>query len=335
MKYKPAPHYLFSPAFNTPEIREAIESFLPKWIEKHDPEENTQIYHYTTLSGLRGILKDRALWYGHMSSFNDPLEVQYGKNVFNKVMNDIMEKEKDDNVRILLKQFLVQVEAFGKHLFHPFAVCFCQSGNLLSQWRAYADKGGGYCLGFLLSSDTKISCNLNSPKDRNYPFLRKVIYDEKEQRQLISQYLEIIIEGTKNAFKKGYRHVPSHHTSMIVMQSVSVILDMLICFKQAAFEEENEWRLVHVTHETFQPECLKFRESDRGLVPYRPTYIFDEEEKGKFKFPVQSIIIGPSLEPIGTKSAIELLLNHISIDNHPIKFLPYEIQIKDAGYRLR
>ena len=118
------------------------------------------------------------------------------------------------------------------------------------------------------------------------------------------------------------------------MQAANLFLDMLISFKHNAFTEEKEWRLIRVTAEYFQPESLKFRETDGVLVPYRPTHIFDEKEKGNLQFPLCCIIFGPSLEPIRTRSAIELLLHNIAADNHAIKLVP-TVQIKGAGYSLR
>ena len=86
--------------------------------------------------------------------------------------------------------------------------------------------------------------------------------------------------------------------------------------------------------ENHQPENLRFRKFEGGLVPYRPTHIFDVREAGKYRFPLISITFGPSLESGRTHSTIELLLHHIAADSHPIK-LPTELQIKGAGYRLR
>lgn len=204
----------------------------------------------------------------------------------------------------------------------------------MSQWRAYADRGGGYCLGFQFSSTTQISCNLDDPEDRKYPFLRKVIYDETEQSHLVKKYIDRVIEGSKKAFNKE-SHESRHHASVMAMQAANVLLDMLISFKHEAFKDENEWRLICVTREDFQPEALKFREADGGLVPYRPTYIFDESKDGNLKLPLRSVTFGPSLESVRTRSSIELLQHHIAVDSHQIELVSHEVQIKGVGYSLR
>jgi len=84
-----------------------------------------------------------------------------------------------------------------------------------------------------------------------------------------------------------------------------------------------------VIAESHQPENLKFRESEDGLVPYRPTHIIDVREAGKPLFPLISITFGPSLESGRTHSTIELLLHHISADSHPIKcLLMYRLRVQ-------
>ena len=132
-----------------------MDSFNSHWLTKHDLAEGSHLYHYTTLSGMRGILKDRALWYGHASSLNDPMEMQYGREIISNVLNDAMKRQEQEDIRVFQTRLLAEVEAFGKNMFHTFVACFCDSGNLLSQWREYGDRGGGYCLGFAFSSATR------------------------------------------------------------------------------------------------------------------------------------------------------------------------------------
>lgn len=67
-----------------------MDSFLPVWLKKHKPSEDSRFFHYTTLSGLRGILNHRALWCGHISTFNDPLEIKR----LNKIQNNLFSLEK-------------------------------------------------------------------------------------------------------------------------------------------------------------------------------------------------------------------------------------------------
>ncbi len=203
-----------------------MDSFLPVWLKKHKPSEDSRFFHYTTLSGLRGILNHRALWCGHISTFNDPLEIQYGKNLIIDVLNHAMEQEEHQEVRNLLRSVLISVQAFGEQLHDVFAACFCESGSLLSQWRAYANRGGGYSLEFQFSSNTQITSNIDKPDDWKFPFLRRVIYNENDQRSLVKQYLDSIVAGSKKVFKTGHPHASP--AAVMALQAVNVLIDMLI-----------------------------------------------------------------------------------------------------------
>lgn len=333
--YKSKPLYLHNPEFSTPEVQEFLDSFLPAWLDKHKLGEGARLYHYTALSGMRGIINERSLWLGHISSFNDPNEIQYGRKIITKVLDDIIEQENSQDVRTFLTSLSLYVLVFNKILHHPFVGCFCESDKSLSQWRVYADRGGGYCLGFHFSSTTRIASNLEKLGEQRFPLLRKVIYKEQEQRELVNQYLKGIIASAKKALSNPEITDKTYHADVMAVQAANVLLDMLICFKHPAFEEENEWRLIYVTSESHEPENLRFREANGYLIPYRPTFIFDESELKIFQFPIKSITFGPSLDPDRIRSAIQLLLHHIGIDGHQIKLHPTDIAINQVGYSLR
>jgi hypothetical protein len=344
MAYRSQALYLTSPALPTKEVQEAIDSFNSHWLAKHDPTEGTHLYHYTTLSGMRGILKDRALWYGHASSLNDPSEMQYGKKIISDVLNDAMKRQDREDIRVFHRQLQVEVQALGDAIFHPFVACFCDSGNLLSQWREYADRGGGYCLGFAFSSATRFESDLGKLGEGKPPYVRKVIYEADEQRELVRGYVDAVSAAAKKVLDRpSATPCPDQSISQssavtlrsMAMHAANLLLDMLLCFKNPAFKEEKEWRLVRVTRVDHQPENLRFRELPGGLVPYRPTHIYDRQEAGQPEFPLRSISFGPTLDSVRTSAAITLLLHHTANDQHPIALpSPYQIEIRDPGYKL-
>jgi hypothetical protein len=335
MKVSFSPLNLFSPSYSTPELVATIDLFLQTWSNEHSLEEGFELFHYSTLNGIQSILEERSLWFGHATSFNDPLEIKYGQEILREELTKMMESENDFELRSFLNGILINISAFDLFIHHPFVACFCESGELLSQWRAYADQGGGYALGFRFSSKTLIS---PSPGDLSYtapPVLRKVIYDENRQRNLVCEYLKSIIETSREALKEK-RH--EAQASIMAMQAVNLLLDMMLTFKHRAFDEEKEWRLIRATRRDFQPENLQFRRSNNNLVPYRATYLFDKLEKQsdgiQYVFPLSSIVFGPSLDAIRTKVSLELLHQKSMTYDHPImvnKLLP----IKGCGYTLR
>ena len=75
-----------------------------------------------------------------------------------------------EDIQNFLGTLRMLVRNFGSSQFHSFVSCFCQSGNLLSQWRAYADKGGGYCIGFDFSEDVVVTPDPEIVHSQNHSF---------------------------------------------------------------------------------------------------------------------------------------------------------------------
>jgi hypothetical protein len=338
MQYRFRPLYMFKPTFLTEEISTFEDSFLGKWGEIHTLAEKTELYHYTNLDGLRGILEHRALWLGHISCLNDPSELQYGRRIINEAIDAVLQRETDNLSRkfiLSLSNFVQASATTSTH--HTFLTCFCESGNLLSQWQVYAHSGEGYCIGFEFSSATRIKHDLVNLGEGKEPYLRKVIYNEKLQHKLVQEYLDGLLVAARAALNRRddqrFSDAGANATVMAV-QAASVLMDMLICFKHPAFESENEWRLLRSTREDFEPEGLQFRVGGGELTPYRPMHIYNIENDKPATFPARSVGLGPKLEPGRTRSTVQLLLLSMSTGDHPIKLDPH-LRIYSAGYSLR
>ncbi|MFC1548305.1 DUF2971 domain-containing protein [Candidatus Neomarinimicrobiota bacterium] len=338
MVYKSIAQWWLNPSYLTPELQLVIKSYHDDWLEEQIIDDGMLLHHYTTLEGMRSIIETRNLWCGHVSAFNDPSEIQYGKDLILDVLRQLKTKLEQRDLGVFLDGLITYIRAFGKTMYHPFAACFCESGNLLSQWRAYADRGGGYCLGLEFTPGTRIASDTESLSEGNPPFIRKVIYDEKQQRELVLAYIESVVKAAEDVLAGGGTPAgldKSTHLNMMAMQAVNPLFDMLITFKSSVFKEEQEWRLVRTTMEYHQADKIEFRESTGGLIPYRPTYIYNIEQSESPQFPLRSICFGPTLDPIQNRSAIELFLHNIATDDHPIKLIPSNVQIKVPGYSLR
>ena len=79
--------YLINPVELTDDISKAMSLFLKDWIQFHSYNDNRILYHYTTLTDLKGILENRTIWLSHVIQLNDPMEIQYGKKVITDIIN--------------------------------------------------------------------------------------------------------------------------------------------------------------------------------------------------------------------------------------------------------
>jgi hypothetical protein len=338
MGYQAKQIWLMNPANSTRQILEAINSFYNYWLPLHSDTDPLVLCHYTTLSGLKGILQTRSLWCTDSSCLNDPFELQYGQKLIIDKLNELIKTEKNDEILKLLNNLVNFITLINADLYHIFIACFCKEDNLLSQWRGYAAKGGGYNLSFRFNSDTKFSHNLEDPtsSDESHIILRKIIYDPNEQNKIISKYLSDIISGARKAHEHFLNHggVPNTWSSQAALEAVNILYDINISLKNPVFAEEQEWRLIKIINPSRRQELLKFRTIEERLIPYLDTAIYESIDKNLI-FPICKIRFGPLLDEINTKAVLALFLNNMGTIKCNIKINPTDIKIESAGYVLR
>ena len=220
------------------------------------------IYHYTTAAGVRGILENKHIYATHFRYLNDLSEMKYGREVSDTFLRARLEEERrplQDEVQHFLSEspddamernasmmhekgraFLLIYEAIRLFRYDDLPVSyissFCESGDLLSQWRGYANRGGGYAIGIAVKAS-----QLVSGEENFHAF--KVLYDHGKQRKLLDTILADAI--------KAFNDFPFSMSSkseydLVIGKHVGELLQCfdLICmrFKDDAFSEEREWR---------------------------------------------------------------------------------------------
>lgn len=118
---------------------------------KHPPS----LYHYTDSQGFEGIVSTNSLWATNAKFLNDASEGRYGCELALPILRSRHEHAKDDwkkvlgNARLLLGDKSLQLEQDVPEEFtDAYVCCFCEHGDLLSQWRTYGAAGGGYSMEF-------------------------------------------------------------------------------------------------------------------------------------------------------------------------------------------
>jgi hypothetical protein len=263
------------------------------------PTKNEIIYHYCDANAFHSICTNRKLWFNDLFSMNDSLEIHWGYSIWEEAASLKMKKYG--------KEFLDEIDEilhFSGFQGLLLANCFSTNGDVLSQWRAYANDGKGYVIGF----DAKELLNLPVKA-------LEVSYDKEQQIKEASAVIDmlyLIKQDNLEEFKTccylfGYD---------------------LSSFKNPAFIEEKEIRLIHL---------LDFKRSNKSfkLVDEGGRY-FGEERKGeevKFRIkediptpyielnfsnndktnPIKEVIIGPKNSV--KETAISIFLETIGIEN--------------------
>jgi hypothetical protein len=259
------------------------------------------LYHYTDVHGLNGIIESNSLRASAAYYLNDSSEVEYGCRVLVEELERWVELNKGQDtfaakvVNTLHRVFMLPLSKLSRSS-NIYVSCFCEQDNLLSQWRAYGQKGG-YSLGFDVDG---LSTGLEGPGPYNPLRLVKVIYDRALQLERIQSVLEQAIVRVGEAFeaKPVTDAELNEFFTDITMAIQELLLDEIVAFKHPAFLDEREWRLVArldlrsetpLTGPSSKP-IHQFRVAGGYVLP------FVELKPMKGKIPLTSIRFGPSLD---------------------------------------
>jgi Protein of unknown function (DUF2971) len=135
------------------------------------------VYHYCSTSVFYSIVSSKRLRLGAMTLSNDSEE---GRQV-EKILRESFPNLQSEGARALM-----EFASFWPLLRPSFAICFSKVGNLLGQWRAYADDGRGIALGFDRESLLD-AANKRSPAGDETKFILEDIEYEVEKHRNVAQ----------------------------------------------------------------------------------------------------------------------------------------------------
>jgi hypothetical protein len=264
------------PLNDAPQVAETQEELLARINEGHrrfydeyKPEKVTtpELHHYTTVTGLAGILETSSIFGTHIEFLNDTSEVTHAYEVASKVFKEL---EADPN----LVGGLVgkEIAEYGRFFFaYPdilrrddaFVTSFCESDDLLSQWREYGM--GGFAVGFNpLASEGTFAIESSLWKTT----ISKVLYDYDLKKVEIIRIIASAIKA-KGKVASGPKKIGM--VSMIRTVCAVNLQTWVHSVKHPSFGEEKEWRLISFSVPNMLPLNAKHdflvRTSNGQLVP--------------------------------------------------------------------
>lgn len=273
---------------------------------QYKPEETETIYHYCSPDSFFAICNSKTLRFSDIFSMNDFMEMHWGHSVWVDVRKELLE---------VPLEFL---DVIDEHLFTTgmnattVASCFSLDGDVLSQWRAYTDDGLGFCIGF----DPKVLCELPVRP-------LSVLYERERQIEELSNLVRAIYQEEKDADKK--------YSEDFVIFCQHLLLDFA-AFKNPAFKEEREIRLLHALQLKRSNESLKLVDAggtsfaklvDPAPVNFRMkggtpvAYIDLDFTFGGDQHPIREVIIGP--KNLSLLSGVSVFLETLGISNVEVK----------------
>lgn len=255
----------------------------------------TVVYHYCSNLAFCSIMKQKRLRLSLLSMSNDAKEGQHILDVASRCLpNDFTHK---DDFLEQLKQIISLVSAIG--------FCASADGDLLSQWRGYADEARGMAIGF--DRDALAAAAKAESDDDLIVRLAPILYGDIYQDDLMSTDLNPIIQhyNSGNMRRPGFatlltciteeereadrlRYDKANSDLFLMLMK---IVNYSYMVKSPFFAEENEWR-IHVLltahNNNLDLPNAQFYPSADKIKPFR-----DFPLKGFAPAMVKEVVLGP------------------------------------------
>lgn len=199
------------------------------------------LYHYTTQTGLLGIIRARQIWMTHTQYLNDRREFLHAVDLVRGEIQRLIgeqngrPREASTTRMEALNKMRGAVSSSPEHI--NVCVCsFSEDSDSLSQWRAYGGSSG-FAIGFSPGV-------LGAAVEKHGFFLAQCIYDPEAQRHVVSALVEEVLDE----HLAGNAVFEDAESNEIFWKTGGNLLPYLYRYapmlKDQAFEEEREWRII-------------------------------------------------------------------------------------------
>ena len=261
----------------------------------YSPTDEEILFHYCSADSFHAILESGTIRFTDINMLNDTAEMHWGYSVFEEAAGKLLKiASSKENLGNLNKEFFDKVDeiiAPMQHRFHPFVSCFSREPDSLGQWRAYADNGRGFAIGFHAKALGSMPVSILA-----------VEYDrEKQVQEMMDALGACFMENEADERSFGNKF----------FESCVMIGSYMLAFKNPSFQEEKEIRCLHMvdveanerltkltdrggvlggTDEVVAGENVRFRIRDNALIAS-----LDISFRRVFKFSaVKRICLGPN-----------------------------------------
>ena len=230
-------------------------------------------------------------WLTDIFNLNDPSELRHG---FSHAISILSERASTGHPAT--KLFAKTFEHFGTEgglqaSAHFFVFSFSSFGDDLAQWRAYADNGRGYALGFetrVLENAFAGASDTGRFSNNTFP----VTYDDRELAKVHSQLIDMIFPllTLPSGRQLSSGAIIEYMTELSVALAMHVARSVLF-YKHEAYSNEKEYRFLELHRADVPPPEVKFRSRPYSLVRYRE---FDWRSVASTA--LKHAVIGPSAD---------------------------------------
>lgn len=216
------------------------------------------VYHYCSTDTFFKIVEKSQLRMFNIMKSNDSLEVTYCLDEFRKALKIACIKHKTENPENgAFREFFESldidsvIDSVNNESLTYYAICFSEDGDLLSQWRGYADDAKGIAIGF----NTQMLKKSTDYKNFKYNPIQYQISNVKDDliKYILSKFKSVHCDSVLPS-RQDYENALQDITSAMVYNAVF--------YKSPAFKEEKEWRLVYYPFGNIRNLLLRHKARD-------------------------------------------------------------------------
>lgn len=215
-------------------------------IAAYVPTEGGLLYHYCSPATLLAVLKTSSLRLGDVSQMNDSMERHWG--------HEALAQELERQREYAPEEFMDFMDAAVLRSMNStvcLASCFSTQSDVLSQWRAYAENGAGFAIGldpYVLQTMPVTLLEVCYDRQLQAERIADGVDYLRELHQLIGEpepaLEESLTEKQLQDDGSGWEPLLRAQIDRFSLAVRFLTLD-LVAFKNPAFSEESEVRLVH------------------------------------------------------------------------------------------
>lgn len=254
-------------------------------MQKPKPTPET-LSHYTSISGLMGIITTNRLWASNASFLNDRTELLHALSVARIAIQKLSSSQTLEQWASTLDEVVTELE--GGAIPETYVACFSDNPDNLSQWRGYSGPEQGVSIAF---DRRRLDQRLRQDQAKLY----RVTYAKDTTPSKLRDALSGELVGL--AVLSDLSETTSDRRYAEVFKRVSSLLPK---FKHYGFRDEREWR--YVVQQTSATCDLKFRAGLNRVVPYIEIGV----EPGPL--PIVSVTVGPGSDQALTAQSLSAFL---------------------------
>jgi hypothetical protein len=287
--------------------RNLVITFRSERIERYSLPVGTRRENFVPLYGPRwsvlGILNSKKLCVSSILHLNDAAEYNYTLGLAQEYLDSRLRYERGpwnefygtalEGLGLLRKMTL-------------FVGSFSENGDSLSQWRAYAQNGIGFSLGFEYE-------RLQTLADAQEFRLVRCNYSKEAHEEVIHE-----LAGDTGPQIKG---AEIEDAGVAVQRFYGALVKLAAVLKHPSFAEEREWRLVSAPGSLDLRIPVMFRHGKSMIVPYREFNLVGAEGR----MHVADLCVGPAPHMELAKFSVERLLSASGVEHNVMRssVVPY------------